>query len=53
MKTYTVYMLTPYLTWEDVKAPSKTEAIRQCDNDFPTEYDMNDGPYQLVAVEAE
>ena len=54
MKTYTVYMLTPYMGWDDVKAKSKAEAIKKCQSDPETDtYDANDGPAVFVAVEDE
>lgn len=40
MPKYTVVMLAPYCTWEDVNAQNKEEAIKQCST--PPEFDGND-----------
>ena len=45
-KTYTVHFLTPYYSWEDVKARSKKEAIKKCN--IPLDYD---GYSKFVAIE--
>lgn len=41
-RRYTVYLLTPYCTWEDVRASSKKEAIKICQENFPNELDGNE-----------
>jgi hypothetical protein len=46
--SYTVYMLTPYATWENIRAASQRKAIAQCER--PPEYDINDGPSRFVAI---
>lgn len=45
-KTYTVYFLTPYCTWENVKAHNMKKAIKKCN--IPLDYD---GYSKFVAIE--
>ena len=47
-KNYTVYLLTPYCRYEDVKAATKEEAISKCG--VPYELDSNE-PIRFVAIE--
>lgn len=48
-KNYTVYLLTPYCSWEGVKAETKEEAISKCS--IPYEVDTSGQPVKFVAVE--
>ena len=51
MPKFKVTMCVPYLTYEDVEADTKEEAIAKCD--VPPEYDFNDGPVIWAAEEQE
>lgn len=46
VKKYTVYLLTPLLTWEGVEATSKSEAVKECSSGYTP-----DGVHKFVAVE--
>jgi hypothetical protein len=41
-RRYTVYLLTPYCTWEGVEASSKKEAVGICQGSSPNELDGNE-----------
>jgi len=47
-KKWTVYLMSPYLSFEGVKAKTKEEAIAQCP--WPFEIDLNE-PWVWHAVE--
>lgn len=46
-RRYTVYLLTPYCTWENVEASSKKEAIEMCQEN------SIEGVTRFVAMEEE
>lgn len=50
MSKFTVYLMTPYCTWENVEAKDEDEAIRKCDS--PPEFDWTE-PHTFLAVEEE
>ena len=47
MAKFTVYLMTPCLTWEDVEAKNKDEAIRQCEN-FPIPGEADGEPHSWL-----
>ena len=48
MPKFTVHLMTPYCSWEDVEAKNRKEAIDKCH--IPPEFDCND-PFVFTAVE--
>lgn len=48
MPKYTVYLMTPYETWEEVEAATKEEAVNKCG--FDPEY-PEDLPHRWVVEE--
>jgi len=48
--TWTVYLMVPYMTWEDIKARTEGEALDRCH--YPWEFDCNE-PHYWLAVEEE
>lgn len=47
-RLFTVYLLSPYASWEGVKGIDEQDAIDK--TQFPLEIDLNDGPFHWVAI---
>lgn len=50
-RTYTVYFMSPYCTWEGVEAKNEDDAIRKCP--VPPEFDANEVGHFLAIEEEE
>jgi hypothetical protein len=51
MKKFTVYLMTPYLTWEEVMAKDEDAAISQCSTEAG--FDCNEVQTWLATSEDE
>lgn len=51
MKKFTVFIMTPHCSFEDVEASSEEEAIRLASNSIEAEYLNPSEPCQYLAVE--
>ena len=51
MKKYKVYLMSPYLGWEHIKAKNQDEAKTECEKSLRSnDVDWNDGPYEWLVI---
>ena len=53
MKKFTVHLMHPYVTWEDVEAKDEDEAIAKCRNESTIGNDCNEVQSWLACSEDE
>lgn len=51
-RKFNVYLMIPYLSWENVSAVHEQDAISQCEGEVTVRPDV-DGPMDFLAIEVE
>lgn len=52
-KRFNVYLMIPYLSWENVLALHEEDAIGQCEGEVTDWPDAGDGPVDFLVIEVE
>lgn len=53
MLKFTVYLMKPVLTWENVEAENEEDAIAQCNSGPDVDICSDGEPMQFIAIEQE